>query len=283
MNYLVLLKTNSPLLKLMKKVLLVFFIFILVCFSSTSQTIPDNITYDFSCMEDDIFSAFINLSSDLEKEVLGTIGDDVSVSEEMKYGDSTFSEIQKEYTILSAGIQNTRIQAVLKKLVVKIKAPAGYKYTLYLLESEEINAFTIGAKIYITTSMVKFCLSDDEIACIIGHEIAHNELGHIKEEISRIKTARNYGLVGDVSSSFASLATKSFNQKNEVHSDFIGIDIAIAAGYDGCASSGLWNRMKAIENSSMGIEVFINTHPYSFKREVCALQHIEVNYSKKCK
>jgi predicted Zn-dependent protease len=266
----------------MKEAILIYFILILGCFGAASQTNTDNITYDFSCMEDDIFSAIINLSSDLEKEILGSIGEDVPISEEMKYGDSAFAEIKKEYTIISEGSQNSRIQAILKKLILKINSPKGFKYILYLIESEEINAFTIGGRIYITTAMVAFCVSDHEIACIIGHEIAHNELGHIRDGISRVKTARSYGVVGDVSASFASLATSSFNQKNEVHSDFIGIDLATAAGYDGCASSRLWSRMKSQETSSNILDSFFSSHPFSSKRETCANSHIVLNYKIKC-
>jgi predicted Zn-dependent protease len=266
----------------MKKRNLLFIIFLSSSIISNCQSTPTKLIYDFSCMEDDIFSSFINIGADIENEILSTYGENISVSEEMVYGDSALIAFKNEYSFILEGNQNIRIQSIFQKLILKTKSPKGYKYTLYLIESEDINAFTIGAKIYITTKMLSFCASDDEIACIIGHEIAHNELGHIRDGISRVKTARNFGLVGDVTSSFASLATTSFNQKNEVHSDFIGIDIAIAADYDGCAISRLWNRMKSIENPSGGIEVFFNTHPYSSKREACAKQHIEVNYSKSC-
>lgn len=266
----------------MKEILLLISMLTLGYFSSNSQSIQNKITYDFSCMESDIFSAFINLSADVEKDLLGTVGDSVSISEEMSYGDSALIDIKKEYTLITEGTQYNRVQGILKKLTVKIKSPKGYNYSIYLIDGKEINAFTVGAKIYITTAMVAFCISDDEIACIIGHEIAHNELGHIRDNISRIKTARNYGVIGDISSSFASLITTSFNQKNETHSDFIGIDLAIAAGYNGCASSQLWKRMKALENSNGGFDTFFNSHPYSATREVCAKNHLEINYSTNC-
>jgi predicted Zn-dependent protease len=266
----------------MRKAFLIIFLFFLNSFSSSSQSIRDNISYDFSCMEDDIFSAFVNLSSDLENEMINSIGDDVSISEEIKYGDSSFIEINKEYTIISEGIEYTKIQEILQRISAKINSPKGFKYIAYLIESKEINAFTIGGNIYITTAMVTFCMSNDEIACIIGHEIAHNELGHIRNGISRVKTARRFGVFGDLNASFLSLVTVSFNQKNEIHSDFIGMDLAIAAGYDGCASSRLWSRMKSKEDSSGGIDTLFSTHPYSAKREACSRQHLEVNYSKNC-
>ncbi len=251
-------------------------------FSLKSQSVHNKVEYDFSCMDTDLFSGFINLGSDIEKNLLTSIGDTVSIKEEMVYGDSAFIDIKKQYIFITEGAQFNRIQGILKKLIAKIESPKGYNYSLYLIDSKEINAFTVGAKIYITTAMVSFCISDDEIACIIGHEIAHNELGHIRDNISRVKTARNFGVIGEVSSSFASLITTSFNQKNETHSDFVGIDMAVAAGYNGCASSQLWKRMKTLDNSTGGIDTFFNSHPYSATREVCTKNHLEINYSKNC-
>jgi predicted Zn-dependent protease len=261
------------------------YLFILsLSFSSCSQTpkIPSKITYDFSCMEEDGISSLINLGSDIEKEMVRNYGKTVSVNLEKAYGDSTFSELKKTSKISQKGESYSRILNVLNRITPNIKAPKGYSYSIYLIESSELNAFTVGGKIFFTSAMISFCNSDNEIACIIGHEIAHNELGHVKDGISRIETANEYGAGGNLSSSIGNLITTSFNQKNETHADFVGVDLAIASGYNGCSSSKLWNRMKKQENSQDGFETFFRSHPYSSKREVCIKNHIESNYSIEC-
>lgn len=240
------------------------------------------ITYDFSCMEDDATSFFINLGSDFEKELLQTIGDTVTMQEEHIVGDSTLAQMKKEYTITQSGLVYAKLNGILQKLILQIKKPKGFRYEIYLIESSELNAFTIGGKIFFTSGMFNFCKTDDEIACIIGHEIAHNELGHINDNISRVKTANNFGTIGQMSASIGTLLTMSFNQKNEVHSDFIGIDLAIAAGYNGCASVALWKRMKEKEGEDDELNAFFNTHPYSGKRASCSKNHLSINYSKTC-
>jgi predicted Zn-dependent protease len=261
-------------------------ILLLLSFSSCSQTtkvkIPEKIVYDFSCMETDDISSFINMGSDLEKDLLGTFGDPVTIEEEVECGDSTLVQMKKEGNVSQVGAHYQRVKVVLNKLTPKIKDARGFNYSVYLLESEELNAFTIGGKIFFTTAMIDFCESDDEIACIIGHEIAHNELGHINDGISRLKTAGRFGEVGQMSSAVASLATTSFNQKNEAHSDFIGIDLAYAAGYNGCAGAELWKRMKKQEDGHTGIDTFFSSHPFSEKREACTKQHIKSNYLVNC-
>ena len=259
---------------------------LLISFTSCSQApqvrIPEKIVYDFSCMEEDDISSFINFGSDIEKELLQTLGDPVTLAEEVECGDSTLAELKKEGNIMLSGTDYQRVKNILSKLTPKIKAAKGYSYQVYVVNSQEINAFTIGGKIFINTAMISFCKSDDELACIIGHEIAHNELGHINDGISRLKTAGNFGEVGQMSSAIASMATTSFNQKNEAHSDFVGIDLAYAAGYNGCASTILWSRMKAQEGSRQGLDTFFSSHPFSSKRETCAKQHIVSNYKVEC-
>ena len=259
---------------------------LLISFTSCSQApqvrIPEKIVYDFSCMEEDDISSFINFGSDIEKELLQTLGDPVTLAEEVECGDSTLAELKKEGNLVQSGTDYQRVKNILSKLTPKIKAAKGYSYQIYVVNSQEINAFTIGGKIFINTAMISFCKSDDELACIIGHEIAHNELGHINDGISRLKTAGNFGEVGQMSSAIASMATTSFNQKNEAHSDFVGIDLAYAAGYNGCASTILWSRMKAQEGSRQGLDTFFSSHPFSSKRETCAKQHIVSNYKVEC-
>lgn len=262
------------------------FVILIFSFSSCSQTtkvkIPESIKYDFSCMETDEVSSFINFGSDIEKGLLGAFGDPVSINEEIEVGDSTLVELKKDGNIIESGADYTRVKGIMAKLIPYIKNPKGFTYQLFLLKSTEINAFTIGGKIFFTTAMISFCKSDDEIACIVGHEIAHNELGHINEGISRLKTAGRFGEIGQMSSAVASLATTSFNQKNEAHSDFIGIDLAYAAGYNGCAGSELWKRMKKQEGDHSGIDTFFSSHPFSEKREACTKQHVKSNYLVNC-
>ena len=240
------------------------------------------IVYDFSCMEDDATSFFINLGSDFEKELLQSVGDSVSLSEEIVLGDSTLAQLKREGTLIQSGTEYSKLNTILRKLTVQIKKPRGFYYEIFLLKSEELNAFTVGGKIFFTSAMFMFCKSDDELACIIGHEIAHNELGHINDNIRRIKTANNFGSIGQMSASIGTLLTLSFNQKNEVHCDFVGIDLAYSAGYNACASILLWKRMKEMEGDNIEMTAFFNTHPYSGKRAICAKNHLSTNYTKTC-
>ena len=156
--------------------------------------------------------------------------------------------------------------------------PKGFDYSIYLIESDELNAFTAGAKIFVTTKMYGFCKSNDELACVIGHEINHNELGHIKEHLQKVK------ILSESGAALNQMLTIPFGQKKETHCDLTGIDLAIAAGYNGCVNIILWNRMKkeSGEGDYNAFDNLFRSHPYSEKRSNCSQSHISQNYGFEC-
>ena len=147
---------------------------------------------------------------------------------------------------------------------------------------DAVNALTAGGKIFISKKMYEFCSNDGELACIIGHEISHNELGHINNQINRTKTIQNFGLSDDISSLITSTLYQPFNKKNESHCDMLGIDLAISSGYDPCSSIQFWKRMKSDERELSQIENILSSHPYSNQRINCSINHIKRNYNLSC-
>ena len=239
------------------------------------------ITYDFSCLEDKDdggTTKVITVISEMEDEVSKTSGPEVSVEEEEKVGDDLLNQCRNEYEFISNGSKINNLRKILYLLVAQITKPKGFHYQIHLIKSDELNAFTAGAEIFITTRMYEFCKSNDELACVIGHEINHNELGHIKQHIQKQK------MLGEEGTALASMISIPFNQKKETHCDFTGIDLAIAAGYNGCVNIGLWKRMKkeANEGDYNAVDNLFRSHPYSEKRAICSKRHIKNNYGYEC-
>ena len=156
------------------------------------------ITYDFSCLEDEEdlgTTQVIDILSGIDSEVTDAMGGEVTVEEEEELGDQLLQDCRNEYVFIEKGNKIVNLRGLLKRLVDQIKDPKGYHYSIYLIQSDELNAFTAGAKIFVTTRMYEFCRSNDELACVIGHEINHNELGHIKEHIQKSKILGDEGAV----------------------------------------------------------------------------------------
>ncbi|MFM7310177.1 MAG: M48 family metallopeptidase [Flavobacteriales bacterium] len=236
-------------------------------------------TYDFSCMTDDdktgLWSTVVNAGSDFEDGMWDQYGEEVTVQDEEKVGEQMKEELEKD--IVKEGKQVKNLKDLLRRLVRHIQNPKGFDYEIFYLNSDELNAFTVGGKIFITKKMYAFCENNDELACVIGHEICHNELGHIRRQIQSERLLQSAVVVKNI-------LTLSFGQKKEAHCDMMGVDLAIAAGYNGCVAVGLWKRMKE-ESEEGDTNAFLNllrSHPYSEIRSVCLDAHIQTNYGHSC-
>ena len=253
------------------------FILSFLSFSLLSQ--KKKIVYDFTCME----SSATNWLSDMEKNLIESYGSEVSLMEEKELGQTLLTECKMEYKFIESGSELHNLKKILKSLKAQIKNPKGFDYEIYYIDDKMINAFTAGGKIFFTSGMYKFCLDKNEIASIIGHEISHNELGHIKQNISKAKTYDYYlgKEFGECTLLISNLLTMSFNQKNETHCDLVGIDLAQGAGYQSCNAVSLWKRMQIKDGPESDLN-FLSTHPYSGRRAECARLHLQKNYSINC-
>jgi len=228
-----------------------------------------NIAYDYSCMGDD----WLVWGNDLKKEVLDAYGTKVTVRTEIEYGDRLHEDMKSQYKIITSGKSYENLKHIFQILTSNIIKPRGFPYRLYMIESDEVNAFTCGGRVYFTTAMYKFCRDEHELACVLGHEIYHNELGHIREGI-RLSSFEGGDLLG--------LLTISFNQKNEVECDLHGIDLANYSRYEGCAAVSFWKRMQESDSEGGELENFFRSHPFSGKRSDCSRRHIRKNYDYEC-
>jgi predicted Zn-dependent protease len=242
-------------------------------------------TYDLSCFQNNDINDLSFSNSEIEQNILRAFGSNVNISEEIELGNKIKKFILSKYTIIKDEEKNLRLKSILNKLVKsisKITSPRGFKYEVFLISDKEINAFTSGGNIFITTGIYNFCLNDNEIASIISHEISHNELGHINDQIKRSKTAEDFGNAGLLASEIGNYLTTPFNQRNEAYCDFMGIDLCFYAGYNICSTFELWSRMDNNGSSTL-IEEFLSTHPPSKTRGYCAKRHIYNKFNYNCK
>ena len=146
-------------------------------------------------------------------------------------------------------------------------------------DPETVNAFCMaGGKMAIYSGLVqKLDATDDEIAQVMGHEIAHALSAHTAEKMSIALatdlavtafavTQDEPGVALAGASLAAALAIKLPGSRTaETESDVIGIELAARAGYDPNAAVSLWQKM-ARESGSSGDFDFFSTHPAPEKR-----------------
>jgi predicted Zn-dependent protease len=146
-------------------------------------------------------------------------------------------------------------------------------------DPETVNAWCMaGGKMAIYTGLVeKVQATDDEIAQVMGHEIAHALANHQAEKMS-VALATTVGVVAvgaasdrpgltmTAAAAAAALAIKLPNSRTaESEADRIGIELAAKAGYDPRAAVTLWQKMGKVGGSQP--PQFLSTHPSPANRE----------------
>ncbi len=171
-----------------------------------------------------------------------------------------------------------RIVGITERLVaqaVKMRPEtANWDWSVKVIdEPDVVNAWAMaGGKMAIYTGLIrKLNASDDEIAQVIGHEIAHALANHQAEQMSlALATTVGVAAAGAVSdrpglamtgaSAAAALAIKLPNSRTaESEADRIGIELAAKAGYDPRAAISLWQKMAKAGGPQP--PVFLSTHP----------------------
>jgi predicted Zn-dependent protease len=176
-----------------------------------------------------------------------------------------------------------RVRAVAARLepqtrVFRADAP-GWKWEVNVINSNELNAYCMpGGKIVFYSGLIRqLNLSDDEIAVVMGHEIAHALREHSREQVSQAIAAQSaIGIgaallgLGQGSSDMANIAYQSliatrFSRTDENEADRIGLELTARAGYDPRAGVSLWQKMiKA--NSGAHPPEFLSSHPTDSSR-----------------
>jgi len=156
----------------------------------------------------------------------------------------------------------------------------GWRWEVNLIESEQLNAFCMpGGKIMFYTGLVrKLSLSDEEIAVVMGHEIAHALREHSREQVSQATAAQAaigigtqlLGLGGGVSqitgAAYEALVASRFSRAHETEADRIGLELMARAGYNPQAGVTLWQKMTSAGSGGSGAPDFLRTHPTDSSR-----------------
>ncbi len=139
-----------------------------------------------------------------------------------------------------------------------------------VLHDSTINAFAIpGGNVYVYSGIVDFLQSDDELAAVIAHELAHVERRHSLKNYrasaaltallqKAVKNQKNKDLWCAV---LSSLTLMKFSQKQEDEADDVGQYRLAAAGFDPHGQIHVWERFLQKFGDSKGIEKFLSSHP----------------------
>ncbi len=167
--------------------------------------------------------------------------------------------------------QEALVEAVGSKLLKEAGKRINVDFTVQ--RNREPNAGASYGKIVVTTGMIDFVDSEDELAVVLGHEIAHMAQGHIMKSIlSGIALAIGSTLaeraapgMGGLAQIGGSVFTQKFSRDMEREADHFGMLYAHRAGFDVQDGVDIWERL-AIEHPQSRMSGIFSSHPSSVER-----------------
>ena len=175
--------------------------------------------------------------------------------------------------------QTARVQHIAQRLIPHTAVfrddAVHWSWQVNVLTSNEMNAWCMpGGKMAVYTGLIQqLALTDDELAAVMGHEIAHALREHVREEMGRqqataVGTAVGAAVLeyftgvnpGELGHTFTqAMFVLPHSRENEQEADRIGVELAARAGYDPRAAVTLWQKMEAHGGGQP--PQWLSTHP----------------------
>lgn len=215
----------------------------------------------------------------------GRIHSDINVAQENDLGARYAAQIDSQVKFVADGKYNRRILAIAQPIFAQaMKARPGVSYRIRVIDSPEVNAFSIpGGYIYLYRGLVdKLGSDDDAVACVIAHEAAHVVRRHVVKQMS---DAQGKGILVDL----ATILTRSYqvnqiggtlydldqlhySRQDEYEADRYGEQFAYNAGYDPSGMIRMFHILEALEKKDGAAEPYAMDHPITKNRALRALE-----------
>ena len=195
-------------------------------------------------------------------------------------GVAAYAQAKKDSPPSTNVVENRYVTCVANAITAEAKSgPKVWEVTVF--NKDEVNAFALpGGKIGVYTGLLKVAKNQDQLATVIGHEVAHVLARHGNERVSTAYATQTglqvvETMVGGASQDKQSIMALlglgaqvgvilPFSRTQEEEADLLGLDLMAEAGFDPRASVDLWKNMMAA--SGNGDPVFLSTHPASSQR-----------------
>ena len=213
--------------------------------------------------QDDFLKELLNTADILNETLLEITA--LSDEEENSIGVELEKQISQELRIVKERKFNLKkIFNNMMRHVDRTNINYGYK----VVETDEVNAYAIaGGRMFFNTGILNFLETEDEIAFVMAHEIAHNELRHC------IKRVQYAAIASSIDPSFGEIVQLAYGiylmpytKYDEYEADELGVWLMKKAGYDKQGAVDFFTKLEELEkeygmDNRDAVNDFISSHP----------------------
>jgi predicted Zn-dependent protease len=197
-----------------------------------------------------------------------------TISQETALGRQMAAEVEKQSHLVDDPIVNEYMNRLGQNLALQAKAE--FPITVKMIQSDEINAFTLpGGFVYVNSVIMKMADNEAELASVVAHEIGHAAARHATRQATRGQLARMASLplgvllpgwggvaAGQTAKATAPLVSYHFSREFETEADQLGVGYLSQAGYDPNASIDMFERIASTERRTPGaVSRLFLSHP----------------------
>jgi len=195
-------------------------------------------------------------------------------------GSQSFDQMKADTSIDKDTKTNAYVQCVTDAITSQVPKQSSFsKWEVVVFDSEQVNAFALpGGKVGVYTGLLKVAVNQDQLATVIGHEIAHVLANHSNERLSQTQLANTGLQLTDIAlgssgySQYKGITMAAlgvgvqygvllpYGRSQESEADIVGLELMAKAGFDPKQSIELWKNMANASNGSQTPEL-LSTHP----------------------
>ena len=213
----------------------------------------------------------------------------ISIEKEKELSREFLSVVFRHYNVIDTAIVVNYINDLGQKILSTFPSQP-FEYHFYVIEDESLNAFAGPAgHIFVNTGLIRAMESEEELAGVISHEIAHASLRHISKRIEQSKKTNmatlagmaagvllGLGGAGDAagavimgSAAAGQTLSLAYSREDETEADQVGLKHLNSAGYDANGLLVVMEKMRGKEwFDSNIIPTYMRTHPAPEERMV---------------
>ncbi len=207
-----------------------------------------------------------------------------SIGQRQRLGETLAREVLARATLANDPALQRRIDSIVARLarVAAQDNPWPRRWKVHILKDSRPDAFTSGAgHLFITTGMIDLLGTDERIATVVAHEMAHNLLGHIWEAKEKKDMARrahrfsrevlaekmNLPWLGKSVSFVVNASLNTYSRQQEYDADGEGLDLLVRAGWKPQVALETFDYLKGRFREEGSLKnFFYNNHPLYKRR-----------------